>query len=393
MKIAFIGQKGIPAKGGGVENYVDNLASRLSRKGYHILAYTRKHYAPVGEYKGIQVIATSGILSKNLEAITYTFTAIIHSWSISDLDVLHINSVGPALLTPLARFGFFVRRIFTGHRTKIVFTFHSADWHHGKWSLFAKWMLLFGAQMGCWFADEVVTVSKSLRDVAKKEFGTDATYIPNGTSLHNINSEAELEQFGLTKGKYIVFIARLVPHKNAHVLIEAFQRMKKRHGWQLVIVGGSANTDNYVTRLEHMTAEDPDIIMTGHQTGRTLKQLFAHAGCYVLPSSSEGLSISLLEAGSYALPVVISNIRENKEIVGRNGYVARVGSSLSLSRALQHVLDNPREAKERGEALQEEIKGHYSWSNIVKAFEKVYERDSEDLRGTPVRVSPVFQYK
>ncbi len=393
MKIAFVGQKGIPAKGGGVENYVDNLATRLSRKGYETVAYTRKHYAPSGKYKGIQVIETPGILSKNLEAITYTFTAIIHSWTIPDLNILHINSVGPALLTPIARLGFFVKKLFTGQSTKIVFTFHSADWHHGKWSLFAKGMLLLGAQMGCWFADEVVTVSKSLRDVAKKDFGTEATYIPNGTNLHRITSDSELAQFDLKKEKYIVFIARLVPHKNAHILIEAFQRMKKRYGWKLVIVGGSANTDNYVTELEHLAAQDPDILMTGHQTGRTLKQLFANAGCYVLPSASEGLSISLLEAGSYALPVVVSNIRENREIVGRNGYLARVGSSLSLSRALQHVLDNPREAKERGEALQAEIKGHYSWANITKAFEKVYERDSRDLRGTPVRISPVFQYK
>ncbi len=394
MNIAFVGQKGIPAHGGGVENYVDNIATRLARRGHDVWAYTRDNYAPAQEdYKGVRTIATPGLHGKNVDAITHSFTAILHAFTLPKLDVIHINSVGPALLTPIAKLGFFVKGLVTGHQTKVVFTFHSADWHHGKWSPFAKTMLRLGARMGCVFADEVVTVSKSLRNVALKEFGCEATYIPNGTNIYRVTSDKELAKFGLERRGYIVFIARLVKHKNAHVLVKAFRHMKKRYGKKLVIVGGSANTDDYVAYLKDLVAGDPDIMMLGHQSGRTLKQLFANAACYVLPSSSEGLSISLLEAGSYGLPIVISSIRENREVVEDNGYVARTNSYKDLAAKLEDVFSDYRTALEKAEALQDEVKFHYSWKNIVRAFEKVYERDSFEHRGEPVRVTTQFVYE
>lgn len=384
MKIVFIGQKGFPAKGGGVENYVHNLALGLVKKGHEIISYTRKYYACGGEYKGVKVIETPSLKSKNLDAISHTFTSIIHSLSIKNIDIVHINSVGPGLLIPFMKLIYSIKSLFVGHRPKIVFTFHSADWDHGKWGKFAKIMLKTGAYLGCNFADEVVTVSKSLRQVAKKEFGINATYIPNGTNTYKISSDKLIKNFGLEKREYIVFIARLVPHKNAHILIEAYKKMTNNFGKKLVIVGGSANTDEYVLELENSVKDNSNIIMTGHQSGNTLKQLFANAGCYVLPSSSEGLSISLLEAGSFGLPVVISDIKENKEIVGEYGYIAKTNSIISLKNQLENVFNDYDEATKKADLLQNHIKTEYAWDKIIKSTEFVYERDSYKLRGTQI---------
>ncbi len=384
MKIIFIGQKGFPAKGGGVENYVHNLALGLIKKGHEVISYTRKYYASGVEYKGVKIIETPSLKSKNLDAISHTFTSIIHSLFIKNIDIIHINSVGPGLLIPFIKLSYSIKSFFSGHRPKIVFTFHSADWEHGKWSKFAKIMLKTGAYFGCHFADEVVTVSKSLKQVARKEIGIDATYIPNGTNWYKISSDKLIKNFGLEKEGYIVFIARLVPHKNVHILIDAYKKMSNHFGKKLVIVGGSANTDEYVEVLKNSIKGNSNIIMTGHQSGNTLKQLFANAACYVLPSSSEGLSISLLEAGSFALPIVISDIKENKEIVGEYGYVAKKNSIISLKNQLENLFNDYDLAKERAVLLQNQIRKEYSWDKIVKATELLYERDSYKLRGAPI---------
>lgn len=393
MKIAFVGQKGIPAiAGGGVENYVDHVAVRLARKGHQVFVYTRSQYAEEGDYKNVKVIATKSIPTKNLDAATHTLFSIWHSFFISDLDVLHINSVGPALFTIFAKIGFGLKYLFSGKYTKVVFTFHSADWYHGKWNLFAKSMLKLGAWIGCNFADEVITVSKSLRYFANSEFDIKTTYIPNGTDFNNITSDSELAQFGIKKRGYIVFISRLVKHKNAHILIQAYQQMARKYGKKLVIVGSSSYTKDYEKYIHNLANGDKNIIFTGHQSGRTLKQLFANAAIYVLPSSSEGLSISLLEAGSYGVPIIISNIRENIEVVGDLAHVARVNSIVSLKHQLESVLGDYKGALELADMLQSEIKYHYSWNNIVKAIENVYYRDSNTYRGAGVQVTSALRY-
>lgn len=393
MKIAFVGQKGIPATaGGGVENYVDHIAVRLARKGHQVLAYTRSRYAPAGNYKGVEVIATPSIHTKNLDAGTHTLASIWHSFFVSDLDVLHINSVGPAFFTLFARIGFGLKYILGGKYTKVVFTFHSADWYHGKWNLFAKSMLKLGAWIGCNFADEVITVSKSLRYFASQEFDVKTTYIPNGTDFNKITSDSELAKFGLKRKSYIVFISRLVKHKNAHILIQAYQQMSRKYGKKLVIVGTSAHTKDYENYLHHLADGDKNIIFTGHQSGRTLKQLFANAAVYVLPSSSEGLSISLLEAGSYGVPIIVSDIRENLEVVGDLANVARVNSVTSLRHKLEDVLGDYRGSLELADILQSEIRYHYSWNNIVKAIENVYYRDSHQYKGAGIQVTSALRY-
>ena len=356
------------------------------------MAYTRSQYAPAGDYKGVEVIATPSIPTKSLDAGSHTFFSIWNSFFIPDLDILHINSVGPAFFTLFARIGFALKYLFTGQYTKVVFTFHSADWHHGKWNLFAKSMLKLGAWIGCNFADEVITVSKSLRYFVCREFDIKTTYIPNGTDFNYITSDSELVKFGLKKRGYIVFIARLVKHKNAHILIQAYQQMARKYGKKLVIVGTGAHTDEYEQYLHSLANGDSNIIFTGHQSGRSLKQLFANAAVYVLPSSSEGLSISLLEAGSYGVPIIVSDIRENIEVVGDLAHIAKVNSVTSLKHQLEYVLGDYKGAMELADMLQSEIKYHYSWNNIVKAIENIYHRNSNQYRGAGIQVTEALRY-
>ena len=148
----------------------------------------------------------------------------------------------------------------------------------------------------------------------------------------------------------------------------------------------------YEKYLHNLANNDKNIIFTGHQSGRTLKQLFANAAIYVLPSSSEGLSISLLEAASYKVPVIVSDIRENLEIVGDLAHVAKVNNVVSLRHQLENVLGDYKGAIELADMLQSEIKYYYSWGNIVSALENVYKRDSRQYRGASIQVTPALRY-
>ncbi|MCX6779062.1 MAG: glycosyltransferase family 4 protein, partial [Candidatus Magasanikbacteria bacterium] len=315
MKIAFIGQKGIPMTYGGVEKHVEELALRLVKEGHQVSAYCRKWYTGslLPNYKGVDLLYTKSINTKNLDAITGTFTATIDALG-RGFDVIHYHGVGPALLS-------FIPRIFSP-KTKVVVTFHCQDKLHGKWGLFAKLMLSLGERAACYFPNQTIVVSKTLKDYTDNKYHCKANYIPNGVTLP-VASEATdiLPRFGLKKNSYILSVTRLVSHKSVHHLISAFNALKKENSQELtqdlklVIVGEGVHTDKYVKFIKDLAIGNPDIVFVGWQGGKDLNTLYTNAKLFVHPSISEGLPLVVLEAMSYGLPVIVSDILEHQELI------------------------------------------------------------------------------
>ena len=100
MKIALIGQKGIPSgQGGGVEKHVENLAVKLVEMGHEVLAYTRYSYSDqrIKEYQGVKLINLPSLPTKSLDAISHTFLACL-DLIFRKVDVIHFHSIGPSSL-------------------------------------------------------------------------------------------------------------------------------------------------------------------------------------------------------------------------------------------------------------------------------------------------------
>src|SRR5262249_52916705 len=136
--------------------------------------------------------------------------------------------------------------------------------------------------------------------------------IPNGAVPVQLQAQsAEIERFGLQRGRYFLQVSRIVPEKRQLDLIHAYNQARPP-GWKLVLVGG-AGKDEYSLKV-HEAAQAAGVIMAGFQRGVALAQLYTHAGAFILPSSHEGLPIALLEALSYGLPVLASDIPANLEV-------------------------------------------------------------------------------
>src|SRR5690348_1378618 len=104
MVIAMIGQKGLPARSGGIERHVETLAAGLASRGHRVIVFGRAWYVAGGNGvpAGVEQVLTSGIRTKHLDAITHSFTAL---WSARKFhpDVVHIHGTGAAILSPVAR--------------------------------------------------------------------------------------------------------------------------------------------------------------------------------------------------------------------------------------------------------------------------------------------------
>lgn len=365
MKAYLIGQKGIPAKNGGVEKHVENLAVRLARNGQEVFVYARNNYQDkkLKHYQGVNIINLPSVGTKNLDAISHTFFACLDLIFRRRPDVVHFHSVGPSSLILLIK-------IFRP-KLKVVFTFHCQDYHHQKWGRLARWYLKLGEAIGCRYADQVITISEELKKYSKEKYGVETIYIPNGAEKVTETNDDLLSSWNLKKGEYFVSISRLVKHKGIHYLIEAYQKLATEK--KLVIVGGGAFTDEYVSELKKLAGDKPNIIFTGNQSGKVLAQLYANAYAFVQPSEYEGLSVALLEAMSYGLPCIVSDIPANLEAVAGQALIFENKNTKDLEDKMLKMLSNPDLGKEIGEKLRERANTEYNWDTIAKNTKKLYE--------------------
>jgi glycosyltransferase involved in cell wall biosynthesis len=365
MKIYFIGQKGIPAKTGGVERHVEELASRLASRGHEVYAYVRPNYTAetIKEYRGVKLISLPSLATKHLDAISHTLRACFDLTK-REVDIIHFHAIGPSLLIWLAKL--------LKPGVPVVSTFHCQDYYHKKWGFLARTALKLGELSSCHLADKTITVSKSLRDYAYRRYGCLAEYIPNGVSVSRPESVEALERWKLERDGYILVVSRLVRHKGIHHLIKAYKRLQTDK--KLVIVGDGAFTDNYVWELKALASDCPGIIFTGNQSGDALAALFANSSLFVQPSETEGLSIALLEAMAYGLPVVASDIPENQEAGGESSHYFISGDHIDLARKISKVLSQPEDAWRQAVAGYERAKTEYDWEAITDSTANLYGR-------------------
>ena len=204
-----------------------------------------------------------------------------------------------------------------------------------------------------------------------------ARSFPTEWSFRTCRSETDkVVDLGLEPGRYVLTVGRLVPEKRQLDLLRAFSDAGLS-GWKLAIVGRIDHKNKYADLLASEAALAENVVMAGFQSGESLRQLYAHAGLFVLPSSHEGLPIVLLEALSYGLPVLVSDIPSNLEVVGDPARVFQMGDIAELSAKISALTDLKLDAAER-EALRRDCARRYDWTEIAQKTSAAY----DDLVGS-----------
>ncbi len=362
MKIAFIGQKGIPAQNGGVDRHVENLAMFLARKGEKVITYNRNGYLPekINNWEGVELVHLPFIDKKNLAAITHSFLATIDAMR-RKVDVIHYHGIGPCLLA-------WMPRVFTP-KIKVIATLHSFDYGNDKWNTFAKFMLKVGEKSMCTYAHEVIVLTDLMRDYLLQRHGRDSVVIPNGAYIKTSPDTKHLTQFGLEPKKYLVSVSRIIRLKGIQYVIEALKNLPNQD-IKLAIVGDG----EYRSELEKLAGNDPRIIFTGNQKGEALDELYSNAALFIQSSEMEGLSISLLEAMAHGLPCLVSEISANREASGDTGIYFSPKNAESLKEKLEYALSHKEEMKALGERGKQRAETLFDWEKISEKTLKIYQQ-------------------
>ena len=372
MKIAMVGHKRIPSREGGVEIVVEELSTRLVKKGYQVDAYNRKgknvqdknvdkDKSKLKEYKGIKLITIPTINKKGIDALLYSFFATIKAL-FGRYDVIHYHAEGPCAML-------WIPHLF---KIKTVATIHGLDWQRSKWGGFATKYIKFGEKIAAKYADEIIVLSKGVQKYFKDTYNRDTNFIPNGVNKPEIKeSNVIKEKWRLEKDNYILFLARIVPEKGLHYLIDAYKQINTNK--KLVIAGGASHTNAYLEEIKEKVKDDKRIIMTGFVQGQELEELYSNCYLYCLPSDLEGMPLSLLEAMSYNNCCLTSDIAECTDVTEEYGFVFEKGNTEDLAKVLNKLCDNDEEKVKRiKEQVGKFIIEKYNWDKVFEETLKLY---------------------
>jgi glycosyltransferase involved in cell wall biosynthesis len=376
LEIMALGLRGIPNVPGGIEMHASELYPRLSALGANVTVIGRNPYRPSGSpesWKGVAVRWLWSPRLQGLEALVHTFLGVLYA-AVQRPDVVHIHAVGPWLAVPLAKL----------LRLKVVVTHHGQDYLREKWNAPARAILRLGERLGMTLSDERIVISTGLLESARSKFGREAHLIPNGVGdLLSFTKQGLVDKHGLTPHRYIIQVSRLVPEKRQLDLIAAFNAANLS-GWKLLLVGGAQGSQQYANRVREQCAGNDAIVSTGFLPPAEVHELLSQAGIFVLPSSHEGMPISLLEAMKLGTPSLASDIPANLEVGLDDTSYFRVGDINTLASRLRELAALTADARASlGERLRSSCE-RYDWDTIAQSTFTVLERAAGKRKATPI---------
>lgn len=362
LRVTMLGIRGFPNVQGGAEKHAQNLAAALADLGCEVEAIMRSPFVAADSPRRWQNVSLTRVWAPRVtgaEAFVHTFLGVLRAAGRRP-DILHIHAIGPALFTPLAR----------ALGLRVVVTCHSSNYLHRKWGPFARTILRLG-ERAMKFANGRIAVSDGLAKNLTLTHRASVSTIPNGIDRPaSVRTTETLREHGLVPTRYVLMVARIDEDKRQLDLIAAYARLQIPD-WKLALVGAAEYSNAYAREVGKAAANTPGVVLVGHQSGAALAELFTHAGCFVLPSRFEGQPIAVLEAASYGLPVVLSEIPAHREIaIPRARYFA-VGDTAALAAHLEQVCAAP--AAERLDAVDcAHLMAKHDWHTIAQRTLAVY---------------------
>jgi glycosyltransferase involved in cell wall biosynthesis len=370
----MIGQKGIPARYGGVETHVEQISTRLAARGHDVSVFCRSRFRPGPEvvevntafreteqgltFKDVRLVFRPSINTKHFDAASHTFFCAAESALRRSFDIVHFHGIGPSAFAPIPRLS----------GQTVISTVHALDWRQAKWGKLAKQRLLKGEEMGVRRSNGVIAVSRILVDYVRDRYGVEARYIPNGAAVVNRRPPERIRRWGLEEDNYILTVGRIIPERGLHHLIEAFKGIDTPH--KLVITGSEAPVTGYSDRLRAMA--DDRVVFTGDQYRETLLELYSNCSLYVLASEVEGLPITVCEAMGFGRCVLLSDIPENLEAGGDVAFYFSTNNVNELRDQLDALLRDGAVREERGAAGVQRIEEEYNWERLGGEVETFY---------------------
>ena len=368
MKLVFIGGRDIHTLGG-IENYMLNLTRELTKLGHECIVWCESDHREVEYLDGVKIIYHPGPKSNLICKPWCGFKATLRTiLGIKEVSLIHYNAWPASLWNWLPRMCG-IPSLMEGH---------GLEWQRSKYSPISQKIMKFMEAFTARINHHLIMCSEGQVSYFKKEYGVDSVCIPGAVSLPDFSyadTSTILDKFNLTKGHYFLFLGRLVQDKNPDYLIKAFLKSHINDGieqddkhWKLVIAGSNDAMPQYVEYLKEVALCCNDVVFTGAVYSEDKSRLLRDAYCFCLPSTIEGLSIVMMEAASYKLPIIASNIEANQEFLKEDAIYVRPENEDDLVNAIEYAVSYPQKLENLTTINYTKLLDSYTWDKVALKY-------------------------
>ena len=363
MRIAILGTRGIPASYGGFETFAEHLATRLVARGHQVTVYCRAHYVSPRqlEYHGVRLEVLPTIRHKYFDTVVHTFLSAIHAIS-GRYDAALICNCANAPFSPILRL--------TG--TPVAINVDGLEHKRKKWGWLGQGYYRLAEYLSTLLPNEMVTDARVIQEYYLARHSTSSTMIAYGSEIERRPDRAAVRKWRVEPNRYVLYVSRLEPENNAHLVIEAFKKV--RTAYRLLIVGDAPYAEQYISSLKAQARGDRRIIFTGFVFGQDYRALQQNAYCYIHATEVGGTHPALLEAMGYGNCVLTLATPENIEVVGEAGVPYL--DAFDLAEKLQRVLRDGSLVQAFRNRAQQRAQSHYDWETVVDQYEQLFARMS-----------------
>jgi glycosyltransferase involved in cell wall biosynthesis len=358
MRIAILGTRGIPANYGGFETFAEHLSTRLAARGHDVTVYCRAHYVSPREleFQGVKLKVLPTIRTKYFDTIVHAFLSALHAVTKRYDAVLICNAANAPFATILRIAG-----------TPVALNVDGLEHKRKKWNWIARSYYLLAEKLATILPTETVTDARVIQEYYLARHKAVSTMIAYGAEVER-RPDPSVRRWRVEPNRYVLYVSRLEPENNAHLVIEAFKRVRTAH--KLLIVGDAPYARDYIKDLKARARRDRRIVFTGFVFGRDYRALQQNAYCYVHATEVGGTHPALLEAMGFGNCVLTLAAPENIEAIGDAGIA--YADEKDLAEKLQRVLRDGSLVHSYRNRAQARAREHYTWDRVVDQYEQLF---------------------
>jgi glycosyltransferase involved in cell wall biosynthesis len=366
MRIAILGTRGIPANYGGFETFAEHLSTRLVARGHDVTVYCRAHYVSPREleFQGVKLKVLPTIRHKYFDTIVHSFLSALHAVP-ERYDAALICNAANAPFASILRL--------TG--TPVALNVDGLEHKRKKWNSIARRYYLMAERLATILPTRTVTDARVIQEYYLARYRAASTMIAYGAEVER-RPDPLVRRWRVEPNRYVLYVSRLEPENNAHLVIEAFKRVRTAH--KLLIVGDAPYAREYINDLKARARRDRRILFTGFVFGRDYRTLQQNAYCYIHATEVGGTHPALLEAMGFGNCVLTLAAPENIEAIGDAG-IAYTDEN-DLAEKLQRVLRDGSLVQSFRNRAQARVLEYYDWDYVVDQYERLF----AEMAGLPL---------
>lgn len=359
MRLAILGSRGIPARYGGFETFVEELAPRLVARGVEVTVFCEATGEPApAELGGVRLEHVPAGAPGPLRTVAYDLRCLWRARR--DFDVVYMLGYG-------ASFACWLPRLWG---SAVWINMDGLEWRRSKWSRLARWYLRAMEGIAGRVATRLVFDNGALAGeiVARRRWrGVERTALAYGAPIVRAADPAPLFELGLEPGGFDLALCRAEPEN--HLLEVVRAHVEADLPRPLVVVANTEAGTPYCDEVLAWASERVRFLGAVYEP-RTVRALRFHCHTYLHGHSVGGTNPSLIEAMGCGAPVIAHDNPFNREVLGDAGLYFASEAALRGALAAAQA-ESPAGRRAIGAAARHRIEERYTWERVAQQYARL----------------------